>query len=485
MAFDRLTKALGVWRQSVRDDRARPKDVHSRDGMEFLPAAIEVMESPPSPVGRALLWLACGFVTLGIAWAWFGEVDVVAVASGRVIPSGRVKLVQPAELGVVRTIHVREGQRVRVGDLLVELDTTVSGADRDRLARELLTTTLDRARLEALLASPANPRTDFEAPAEATTEMIDVQRRLMAAEAAKFRAAMAGLDEEEKRRRAQRDVSRAQIDKLKSVIPIQRENANAIGSLVSEGYAAKLKHNELKERLLSSEKDLATEGERLKEAEASLLAVREQRRQQEQEFRTQILKELSTATEKGAAAGQELRKATQRGVLQVLRAPVDGAVQQLAVHTVGGVVQPAETLMAIVPSDGGLEIEAMLQNKDVGFVKAGQSAAIKIEAFPYTIYGTLRGEVTDVSADAVAAPGAAQQAGGRPGARSSAGEPQAASVYVARVRLEKAVIEIQGKPVALGPGLAASVEIRTGTRTVLTYLLDPITRHRSESLRER
>ncbi len=477
---------LRVWREAAALERQRPRRPADRDGTDFLPAAIEVMEKPPSPVGRLLLWLICAFLVLALLWAWLGRVDIVAVAQGRTIPSGRVKVVQAPELGVVRAIHVSEGQKVKAGDPLIDLDPTISGADRDRLAREALAAALDKARLEPILADPDNPEGHFTPPSGATPEMLGVQQRLMAAEAAKFRANIAGLDAEERRRAATRDVSLAQLDKLTAAIPLLRDTEKAVRTLATDGHASKLRHNEVKERLVSTEKDHATESQRLREAEAALAAVRQQRRQAEQEFRTQILKELATSSEKQAAAEQELKKATQRLQLQALRAPVDGTVQQLAATTVGGVVQPAETLMVIVPSDAALEIEAALLNKDVGFVRVGQRAEIKLEAFPYTIYGALTGEVIDISADAVVSPTqGVSSVDGRPSGRGTAMDASKPPAYTVRVRLDRAAIEVNGRALLLGPGLAAAIEIRTGTRTVLAYVLDPIVRYRSEVLRER
>lgn len=475
-----LLRHIGVWREAVARDRSNARRPLDRDGTDFLPAAIEVMERPASPVGRAMLWGICAFLALALVWAWLSPVDIVAVAQGRIIPTGKVKVVQAPELGVVRAIHVTEGQKVKAGDALVDLDPTISGADRDRLTREALAAGLDKARLEAILADPANPEPKFVPPEGTTPEMLDVQVRLMLAETAKFRAGLAALEEEERRRVAARAVSQAQIDKLNAVIPLLRDTEKAIRVLAKSGHASKLKHNEVKERLVAAEKDHATESERLREAEAGLASMQQQRQQVVQAFRTQLLKELAAAGEKQAVAEQELKKATERTRLQALRAPVDGTVQQLATTTVGGVVQPAEALLVIVPSEATLEIEAALLNKDIGFVRVGQRAAVKLEAFPYTIYGTLTGEVVDISADTVPTPGLSGTV-----VRGAPSEARRASSYLARVRLDSASVNLDGRTVPLGPGLAANVEIRTGTRTVLTFLLDPIRRYHNEALRDR
>lgn len=461
-----IGKARAVWKEAVAQDKARPKSGRNRSEQEFLPAAIEVMETPPSPIGRAMTLLLCLFLLVALVWAWIGQIDVVAVAQGKIIPSGRVKLIQPAEIGVVRAIHVRDGANVKAGDLLVELDSTISGADRDRSERELLAISIDRARLEAMMASPTEPELFFSPPTDASEEIVATQRQLMRSETERLRSSLAGLDEEEKRRLAQLAGSKSQIEKLQRVVPLVRQNANAIGELTEQGYAGRLRHNEVLERLVTAEKDLQTEKSRLVEAEAGLAAIREQRKQVDSEFRSQVLRDLAAAKERQAGIEQELKKATQRTVFQSLRAPVDGTVQQLNVNTVGGVVQPAETLMLIVPQDSRLEVEVSLLNKDKGFVRTGQEAEVKFDAFPYTIYGIVAGRVSEISPDAIT--------------REKEG-----LIYLARVELDRTTISAQGQDVALGPGMAAAVEIKTGKRRVLEYMLDPLVRYRSEAMRER
>ena len=240
------------------------------------------------------------------------------------------------------------------------------------------------------------------------------------------------------------------------------------------------------QQLIETERELVVQRDHLREAEASLAGITEQRRQAEAEFRRSLLGELAQAQEKADDLGQELVKAEQRTRLQTLTAPVDGVVQQLAIHTVGGVVTPAETLMAVVPSESPLEIEALVSNQDVGFVHAGQNAAIKIDTFDFTRYGLLHGEVLGVSSDAVKAESQVRDPATT--RASSSAVTQSRSIggeYVARISLDRRAIRIEGKLVDLRPGMAATVEINTGTRRVIEYLLSPLLRYRQESLRER
>ncbi len=236
--------------------------------------------------------------------------------------------------------------------------------------------------------------------------------------------------------------------------------------------------------MVESERELVVQKQRLTEAEAALAAIGEQRRQAEAEFRRSRLGELAQAEEKADNLAQELVKAEQRTRLQTLTAPVDGVVQQLTIHTVGGVVTPAEILMAVVPAESPLEIEALVANQDVGFVHAGQKAAIKIDTFDFTRYGLLHGEVLGVSRDAVIDP-SRDPATSRAAAADVTEPRPMGSGYTARISLDRAAMEIDGKKVDLRPGMAATVDIDTGTRRVIDYLLSPLLRYGQESLRER
>jgi hemolysin D len=225
----------------------------------------------------------------------------------------------------------------------------------------------------------------------------------------------------------------------------------------------------------------------LQETEAAIAAIRETRGQTAAEYRHTLSDELAKSEQKAKGIAQDLIKAEQRTRLQQLTAPVDGVVQQLAVHTVGGVVTPAQSLLVVVPSDSRLEIEAMVSNRDIGFVRAGQPAEIKIDTFNFTRYGLLHGQVLSVSHDAVIRDRQQDRSNDRtPGTQTETSEPKGQELnYSARISLDRADMQIDDRMVDLSPGMAATVEIKTGSRTVLSYLLSPLLRYRQEALRER
>ena len=204
------------------------------------------------------------------------------------------------------------------------------------------------------------------------------------------------------------------------------------------------------------------------------------------EYERSLLNDLAKAEQKAAGLRQDIIKAAQRTSLQTLTAPVDGVVQQLSIHTIGGVVTPAQTLMIVVPVDNKLEIEAMISNRDIGFVAVNQDAAIKVDAFNFTRYGLLHGKILSVSQDAIVRDRPDKSVDESQGAETSSSEPKGQElIYSARVSLDRTQLNIENKRVNLSPGMAATVEIKTGSRRIISYLLSPLVRYKHESLHER
>jgi hemolysin D len=453
------------------------------DELEFLPAALEIIETPASPAGRAIGGAIILFFVLAVAWATIGHVEIVATAPGEIVPSGRTKTIQPLEIGVVRAIHVHDGQAVKSGQVLVELDPTANTAERNRLASDLMVARLDIARLTAMLSDAAVP---LVPPPGATSDQVDRARMLVVSQVAEHQARLAQLDREQQQHDANRAAVAATVDKLTALLPILRQRVDMRKTLYDREYGSKLNYLGEQQQLIESERELVVQKDRLLEAEAELLEIAEQRHQTEAEYRHALLAELSQAEAKAVGLAQELVKVDQRMQLQRLTAPVDGVVQQLAVHTLGGVVTPAQAIMVVVPADGPLEIEATVSNQDIGFVHAGQKATIKVDTFNFTRYGLLHGEVLDVSPDAVGLGSASD--GPSTAGQAAAARPRTAGrglSYTARISLDRTTIPVDGKPVELRPGMMVAVEINTGTRRVIDYLLSPFLRYTQESLRER
>jgi hemolysin D len=464
-----------------------PRERRRKDELEFLPAALEIVETPPSPLGRATGLIVVVVFGAALAWACLGQVDIVASARGQIIPNGRTKVIQPFETSWVRAIHVHDGDVVKEGDVLIELDPTINKAERDHLHGDLVAAQIDVARLKAALAESADPLADFHPPVTASPEIVATQQRFLMDQVSEHRAKLAALGRQQAQKEAECATITATIAKLEAVIPIIQQRVTIRETLYNHETGSKWNYLEALQSLTEEQKELNVQRSRLQEAEAAFAAIKETRVQTSAEFGRTISGELAEAERKARGLVQDLIKADEKTRRQALTAPVDGVVQQLAVHTIGGVVTPAQPLLVLVPQENHLEIEAKISNRDIGFVHPGQPAEIKVDTFPFTRYGLLHGKVVSVSDDAITRDDSEGKPGDRtPGGELSSSEPKReALVYAARVSLDSTQIQVDDKLVNLSPGMAVTVEIRTGTRRIISYLLSPLLRYKQESLRER
>ena len=460
--FDVLRAAISMDHEQQKSKRLNSS--RRRTELAFLPAALEIMETPPSPLGRTLAWVIVIFFSIALTWATFGEMDIIATAQGRIIPSSRVKVVQPLEAGIVRAIYVSDGQSVRGGDILMQLDPTGAQADQDRLANEILSLKRDEARLTALIRT--DPIASYYPPHNTPAHLIEHDLSYLRSQLTEHRANLASRDSEIAKRSAEIRTIEAEISRIRKILPNVRERVAGRKELLEQQIVARLNYLELEQQLIELEGQLAIHSERLQEARSALDTSRAQREQVAAEFQRTALAQLSNMQKQIQSLDQDLIKAQERNRLQTLIATEDGVVQQLAVHTIGGVVVPAQQLMVIVPANSQIEIEAMILNKDVGFVSVGHPTEIKIESFPFTRYGTIQGSVVNVSRDAIQ-------------------DDKLGLIYPARISIDQSHILVGDQYVLLSPGMAATVEIKTGKRKMIEYLLAPLQRYRSESMRER
>jgi hemolysin D len=455
--------------------------------LAFLPAALEIVETPPSPIGRAIGATVIALFCAALAWASLGSVDIVATAPGKIIPSGRTKVIQPFETGVVHAIHVRDGQTVRAGDVLIELDPTMNAAELGHLKSDLIAAELDVARLRAALADGADPFEDFRPPEGANPSLIEMTRLFLISQTAEQQAKLAALDRQLAQKEAERATVTATIGKLEATIPLLGQRVEVRKYLYDKELGSKLTYLTEYQDFVGQQQELLVQKSRYREAEAAVAALTETRAQTAAEYRRTRFEELMKAKQKAAGLAQDVIKAERRTTLQVLSAPVDGVVQQLAVHTNGGVVTPAQAVLVLVPLDSHLEIEAMVSNRDIGFVHAGQQAEIKVDTFSFTRYGLLHGEVLNVSQDAITRDKPPDKLNEKaPGAETATSEPKGQEMnYAARVSLNRTQMQVENNLVNLSPGMAVTVEIKTGSRRIISYLLSPLMRYKQEILRER
>ena len=421
-------------------------------------------------------------------WACLSKVDLIATAQGKIIPTGHTKIVQPLETGVVRAIHVQDGQTVKAGDVLIEIDTTVSQAERDRLQKELLGLQLDIARLKAALKMAEDPAADFVPPEGASPQQVALQRSQLISQVQEIRAKLMGLDQQIAQNEGNRAAVQATVDKLVKSIPLLKERARMRETLSKKGYGSKLDTLSAEQDLVEHQQELQVQEGRLKEASAGVASLQEQRQQTEAEFKQKTLDELSQDEQKAASTQEQLVQAAQKYKLQTLTAPVDGTVQQLPVHTEGGVVTPAQPLLTIVPADSHLEIEAMVSNRDIGFVHEGQEVEIKVDTFNFTKYGLIQGKVLSVSRDAIMQekPVSSSPGSTEPGSSGTGSDPHSQEpAYAARISLDRSQMQVDGHFENLSPGMAVTAEIKTGSQRVIQFLLSPLYKGKQEAFHER
>jgi len=550
----------------------------------FLPAALEIQETPPSPVGRILAWSLMILFTIAIIWACFGKVDIVCIAEGKTIPSGYVKQIQPLEKGVVKAILVKEGQLVQQGQPLIELDRTLTAADQTKLSKDLayLDQTIRRQELFVkLLANPdqaadirklrtaftqstspspypspasgggdqnlhpsALNNTNAGSPGALQTDKHNISMIASSPSSSNSLSTPRGRDRERgatdlsghpersegshsnvgwveqsathqstqqssadvddqfdlllqqwRSHQTQRETLKSQlrekqaekqssleiVRQLEATVPLIAKRTESSRKLTEEGIVAEGDYLKLKEEHIQKSQALAAERARQVQISEAMDGILKQLSALDAEAERKALSDIQDAQRQRQASLQELQKASDLNARQVLYAPVAGKVQQLAITTIGGVVQPAQVLMLIVPGDDKLEVEASIQNKDIGFVHVGQKAEIKVNTFPFTKYGVIDAEVMDISKDSLVqeSPAAFASKDAKPE------DKQQGLIYKMRLKMAKSWLMVDGKQVELIPGMAVQAEVKTGKRRLIEFFLSPLLKYGKESVRER
>jgi hemolysin D len=456
-----LKAHASAWRETWKRRNEATRLALQADEIAFLPAHLELIETPVSPTARLTVRCLIALFCVALLWSVIGELDIVASAPGRTVASSRTKTIQSAETAVVRRVMVRDGDRVRAGDTLIELDDTGATAEWRQAEHAVSAARTAERRytwLQACLHSgvltEASPDEDSKARELATLDLAQYTTRLHALEALHAQ------------RQNELATAAGQAKDLSESAVIAAKRATDTGKLVGPGYVSQHEHLIRQQEHIDARRNLDGQRTRMVELEAAVEAARQDVETHRATTRQQTRDHLREARENLAQFEQDMARTGQRKEQFTLRAPVDGTVQQLATHTAGGVVTPAQPLMSVVPDEDPLEVEATITNLDIGFVKPGQRATVKIESFPYTRYGFIEGTVETVSHDA-------------------AQDEKLGLVFPARIRLDRTTLSIDGEDVRLTPGMNVTVEAKTGTRRVIDYLLSPLEVHVTEAGRER
>ena len=449
---------------------------HEADPADFQPALLQVQSRPPAPLGRGVLYGLLALVAAALAWAALARLDIVAVADGKLVPAGYLKIVQPAEQGVIKEIFVREGEPVREGQVLIRMDTALLAADGRALAAEYHTKRLALRRIDAQLAGRSLGREADDPPA--LHAQAEAQH---AANVAAYQNALA--QERTTLERARHDLAAAYEvrEKLLAVLPHYREQEKAFEKLSRDGFAGRLLHTDKQRERIEKEQDLKTQEFTIAAAKATIAQSEKRLAQIGADYRRSLQAERTENSSQLQKLKEELAKQQHRHGLLELRSPQAGTVKDLATHTPGTVVAPGTILMTIVPQGEKLRAEVWVSNDDIGFVRAPQPAKLKLAAFQFQKYGMLEGSVAQVSADATESPNPNTRSGGLAGRDRAAG-PLA---FRTLIDLKHQQLESDGRRYALAPGMQVMAEIHLGTRTVLEYLLSPVQKAFHEAARER
>jgi len=463
-----LAAHVRVFTQAWSEESRRRRAGAARQRVEtaFLPAALEIVESPPSPIGRAISWTIVAAAFGALAWSCWAKVDMVAVAEGRLVPTGRLRSVEPSDPGVVRAIAVREGERVRPGQLLIALDPTVADADAESAVTELSTAGLTLARANALLGYAAGRGGAVIAPPDSEPTAVEAERQLVAARIQAYEAKRASLGERRIGAEASARQAESEIVKLQRTLPILQRQLDDQKGLEAKGYGARQKLLQQEQAMVAAEQDLISQRGRLDEARAQVASLSRDAAELREQFVGQAAQERAEAEGLAATRADSLRKAEQKRQLQTLTAPVGGVIQAVSVTTLGEVAETGKALVTIVPDGEALVVEALVLNKDAGFVRTGDHAIVKLEAYPFTRYGTLQGQVVQISPDAIV-------------------DEKRGLVFPVRVKLSTTQLSVEGRRALLSAGMSASVEIVTGKRRVIDFIWSPVAKTMSEAGRER
>jgi hemolysin D len=508
-----------------RPSRSPQISVSGRD-REFLPAALEILETPPPPLPIALMATISAFALAALVWSYFGRLDVHATAPGKIEPSGYAKVIEPLDPGKIAAIHVEKGQTVKAGELLLELDPAEAGADALSAQNALNASVAEIARrryaINAVRAAEievqsAQDRLDARAkddappgPDSGSVESLAGQADFKIAwdgalpeqfqlrEEAVLRADLAQLSDALKALDRQMAEKLATQKRLNMSIAFQNKLMETLNQRVSTRQQAidlnvgtKIDLYNAKEELEKDEASLASDQGQLIETDAAIRSVRSEKAKTVSQFIADNENKLAEAARKADEARQALAKADARLARTRLYAPTDGVVQQMAVTTVGQVVTTGQELIVLTPIGGKLQVEALVPNLDIGFLKPGQDAVIKVDAFPFTRFGALHGKVVTIASSAIseqdakrALANATATANEAPQAATAPGQAES-FVFPVTVSLDESAMKIDNATIPLTPGMTVTVEIRTDSRRVIDYLLSPLAKIGSEALRER
>ena len=416
---------------------------------EFKPLLIEIEDKPLNPLGRIILYLVLAIMVFATAWLILAKVDVVVSAQGKVIPSGEIKILKPLESGVVSKIFVKESDRVKKGDILIQIDPTVTDASLSSKQDDLVVIDSDIALLEALISESNLSKDELNKLNSSQLSLYNSQKQILAStyESNKAKLNSAKLDIK---------ANESEVNRLSLLLNKEEEAKTRLQKVLD--LIAKKEYEEVSKNIinLKEQRDIALY--RLKESNKKLEEIIEEN----QKAIKTIKSSLSKEKEKRELSAQ-INAILFSNKTQQIKSPVDGFVGKLLVHTEGCVVSPNDNLISIVPSDAPLIIKASVLNKDIGFLKLGQEVAVKIDTFSFQKYGLLQGNIIEISKDAIE-------------------DEKLGLIYEIKIKPKSLDIKVDGETKRLEIGMSVIAEVKTGKRRVIELFIYPIIKYMDEGL---
>nr|WP_105433185.1 HlyD family type I secretion periplasmic adaptor subunit [Neorhizobium sp. T6_25] len=465
-----------------------------RSDHEFLAPALEVLETPPSPVRMALILIICAFTATALIWSYVGRIDIIAAAQGKLQPTGRVKVVQPLLTGKVKELPPPNGTHVEKGDILLGLDPTDAIADETDAAKGLASMRAEVRRRKAIVDHVQSRVPNAPLPTIAWDPDVpyELRRRedgILRGDLEQHQAAVASLAAQKHQKEVERDRLTVTLAAQNSLVETLNERVTMRSALASKDAGTMASVIDATETLKEQATQLAMQEGRLADSVASIEVFAREKDRVTRAFLSDHLARLGDAERRVEELEQRLTKARNSREQMTLRSPIAGTVQASSITSVGQVVSVGQDVMRVVPEGSALELEVYVLNKDIGFIKLGQEAVVKLEAFPFTRYGTIPARVTKIAADAIPEPDAARREG-------DAAARQAGSVFGGAERMQNLVFPVtlsldadrvsaDGREFKLSSGMSATAEVRTGERRILEYVFSPLVEVAKEAMHER
>ena len=435
---------------------------------EFLPAAEEIVETPAAPLGALVVWLVTLLLIVALVWSYFGKIDIVAVANGKISTEGSTKIIQPAISGVVTNINVHEGQRVKKGETLLALDKTTAEKDVATANQSLSAARVERDILRRLAVGGNTDEiiNNADLPDETKAMLRQFASSQTALSAARQQAVNGTISNYQQQlqfnqqAKKQLETNAQNLKNRKAEIEKQLLNANPVDKLRLQNELSNID-----QRITSANSAVLGQNQQLLQSQSALTQAQNQSQTQTAETNSAFSNQIITAEKRIIELENNLVKARQVLAQTNITAPVDGTVLSLTVKTIGGVVNAGQQLAQIVPEKVPLYVDAALDNQDIGFVKPGQRVVVKVATYPFQRYGYLEGTVEDISPDAIQ-------------------DDKKGLIYKAKIKLNDDKSSKQNQ-LKLLPGMSVSAEITTGQRRIIEFFLDPLMTKADESLKVR